>query len=130
VLRERGLAEDAERVRAGELTPMLSALRTPGDSDASITDRVNGLFATEAERVASAAVLAEILLPMLADQMRPMLASTARPSGVASPVPAAPTTPAKPIAARGASIADFIDEMIAQEMPPDKPGRPAQRRAS
>ena len=128
MLRERGQSEVAERLRAGELMTLLAAIRTPGDSDAAITERLNAVFAAEAERVANAAVLAEILVPMLTEQLRPLGASSAAPTPVPTPVAAPPV--AKPKQPRPASIADFIDDMIAQEKPPDRPGQGAQRRAS
>ena len=52
VLRERGQNEEAERMRAEEVMSMVATLRGPTDSDAAVTDRLNSLFATEAERVA------------------------------------------------------------------------------
>lgn len=114
---------------------MLAAVRAPGESDAAVTERLNSLFATEAERVANATVLSEILVPMIVDQLRPLASA-----GIAAPTivpPIAPTGPLtslpvtpKPAAPRPASIADFIDDMIAQESPPARPGQGAQRRAS
>jgi hypothetical protein len=129
MLRERGQSEIAERVRAGELMTLLAALRTPGDSDAAITERLNAVFAAEAERVANAAVLAEILVPMLTEQLRPL---GAVPVAASTPIPAPVISPPvpKPPQPRPASIADFIDDMIAQEKPPDRPGQGTQRRAS
>jgi hypothetical protein len=130
VLRERGHNEEAERVRAGELMSMLAAVRRPEESDAAMTDRLNSLFAIEAERVANAAVLAEMLVPMIADQLRPIGSSSViQPIVAAAPITAAPPV-AKPAAPRGGSIADFIDEMIAQESPPDRSDPGTQRRAS
>ena len=129
VLRERGQNEVAEQLRAGELMTMLAAVRTPGDSDAATTERLNAIFATEAERVANAAVVAEILVPMITEQLRPLLMrSAAASSAIPAPVVAPPVP--KPPQPRPASIADFIDDMIAQERPPDGPGQGEQRRAS
>ena len=129
LLRERGQNEVAERLRAGELMTVLAAIRTPGDSDAGITERLNAIFAAEAERVANAAVLAEILVPMLTEQLRPLgVAPVASSTSVPAPVVSPPV--AKPPQPRPASIADFIDDMIAQEKPPDRPGQGTQRRAS
>ena len=128
MLRERGQSDVAERLRSGELMTLLATIRTPGDSDAAITERLNAIFAAEAERVANAAVLAEILVPMLTEQLRPLGASSIAPTPVPAPVVAPPV--AKPRQPRPASIADFIDDMIAQEKPPDRPGQGSQRRAS
>jgi hypothetical protein len=132
-LRERGLNEEAERVRAGEIMPLVAALRTASDTEASMTERLNTLFAVEAERVANAAVLAEVLIPMLAEQLRPMVTPAAvGAAGMAVPPQpaAAASAAAKPASPKPASIADFIDDMIAQERPPDRPGHGTQRRAS
>ena len=108
---------------------MLAAVRAPDDSDATTTDRLNALFATEAERVANAAVLAEILMPMIAEQLRPLAAPGAAASEIPAPAVVAPVV-TRPTQPRPASIADFIDDMIAQERPLDRPAPGAQRRAS
>lgn len=129
VLRERGLKDEAEQVRAEQVMPMVALLRTATDTDAAITERLNGVFAAEAERVANAAVLAELLVPELTGQLRSLVAPVSAPVSPAPP-PAAPVAAAKPTPPRRGSIADFIDDMIAQEDPPDRPGRGAQRRAS
>ena len=129
VLRERGQNEEAERLRAGELMTLLAAVRASGESDAATTDRLNALFATEAERVANAAVLAEILVPMIAEQLRPLARPGVTTSEIPTPAVVAPVA-TKPVQPRPASIADFIDDMLAQERPLDRPGPGAQRRAS
>jgi hypothetical protein len=130
VLRERGQIEEAEQLRAGQLMELVAAARTADDSDAAVAERLNAILAAETERVANAAVLAELLAPLLAGQgsrrdMPPPVPPSAPPP---SPVPVAPP-PAKLPGRRPASIADFIDDMIAQENPPD-PSTPARRRAS
>lgn len=134
MLRERGLVEEAERLRAGQLPGMLAALRTPADTDETVEQRLAATFAAEAERVANAAVLAELLAPLLAEQtrLRPLEASAGSSSNPGfSSSTSSPVSPAKsaPRPVPG-NIADFIDEMIAQERSPPR-GRPAtQRRAS
>jgi hypothetical protein len=128
VLRERGLAADAERVRAGELTEMLAALRTPDDTEETIAQRLAATFAVEAERVANAAVLAELLAPLIAEHTRPATGPVAMRSDSTSPLPVPKPAPrAGPL-----DLADFIDDMIAQERPPPSRTGPAvsQRRAS
>jgi hypothetical protein len=129
VLREQGHSDDAERLRAGELMAMVGAVRTPADSDTAISERLNAIFAQEAERVANAAVLAEFLAPSLLEKLQPQPRTEAVPARAShSIVP--PLPPEKAVVPRAGSIADFIDEMIAQEKPPARPGPGAQRRAS
>jgi hypothetical protein len=127
VLRERGLVAEAERVRAGELAETLAAVRSPTDTDEAIEQRLATTFAAEAERVANAAVLAELLAPLLADRAQRPGAPVALTSDSAAPLP-----PPKPAPRAGPlDLADFIDDMIAQERPPLRAGAPsAQRRAS
>lgn len=131
VLRERGQAEEAERLRTGELAELVASLHRPGETEASVAERVASIFAVEEERVANAAVLAELLAPLLNSQARPEPVVQAAPAPLpvaverfAAPAPPSPPAPR----AGGGSIADFIDEMIAQE---NGPGRKAPaRRAS
>jgi hypothetical protein len=132
VLRERGNVEEAERLRTEEITRLIAAVRSPMDTDAALAAKLDGIFAAESERVANAMVLAELLAPMLSESA----AHVTAPRVVAAAAPvvdmavAAPAIPAAamPPAARAGSIADFIDEMIAQENPPPRGG--GQRRAS
>ena len=114
---------------------MLASVRAPTDSDAAVAERLNAIFAAEAERVANAAVLCELLAPVLAEKFHlqarapaPAVAAAAVEPALAA-VPAAPIAE-KPAAPRAESIADFIDEMIAQEKPPPRSGGNTQRRAS
>jgi hypothetical protein len=94
-----------------------------------MAERLESVFAHEAERVSNATVLAELLGPLLSDQLRLSPAAQGMISSMASArEPAPPPPPTRPPAPRPTSIADFIDEMIAQENPPERPG--SQRRAS
>jgi hypothetical protein len=115
VLREQGRATDAQALEEGELARARAALRAV-HSETEFDAQFTSLLAAEAERVANAAVLAELLAPRLAELLASNGAAT--PSSASaisrdSPLPVSP----KP---RGASanIADFIDEMLAQERPP------------
>jgi hypothetical protein len=133
ILRERGQAEEAERLRVGELAEMLLAVRSPGDTDATVAARLDSIFSAETERVANAAVLAELLTPMLAEHLRPAATSQESAPVIATVAePLVTTPPAKTPAPRttAISITDFIDEMIAQEKPPPRSPRVVQRRAS
>lgn len=111
---------------------MLAAVRAPTDSDTEIAERLNAIFATEAERVANAAVLCELLLPALAEKFQLQAKPPAPAAAMEPSLATAPSVPTaeKPAAPRAASIADFIDEMIAQEKPPTRSGGNTQRRAS
>lgn len=129
VLRERGESMEAARLETDELAELLAALRAGGETDDAIQQRLTTLFAIEEERVADAAVLAELLLPALrghattpdaasgaSEPARPDIAgeknASSRPS--AATAPAAPPEPRK----RSTDIATFIDEMLAQESTP------------
>jgi len=131
-LREQARHAEAETLRTQELEPLLEYFRIGSESAPTLDARVAATMAEEAERVANATLLAELLAPMLGgrahgDAVRPA-AAVPQPEPPPAPRPnAAPRTePARP----AASIADFLDEMIAQEStPPRSPGA-AQRRAS
>jgi hypothetical protein len=70
---------------------------------------LQALLAEEEERVAEAIAFAEVLVPMLAERLRPWRRSGAR-AARRAPRQGPPETPVEP---RG--IADFIDDMLAQE---------------
>lgn len=130
LLREREQPAAAEELRSGALEAMLAVLRTQGESEADIAQRIATIFATETERVANAAVLAELLAPLLGANApsAATAAATSRGDGAAaSPTPLGPTLASAPLRADPANIADFIDEMIAQERahPPAAPPRRA-----
>ena len=133
VLLEHGRPDEAALLRQGELALRVAAARTPSESDADVASRLQSIMTHEAERVASAAVLAELLLPILTQQLNASSAPRA-PVAPASPIatPTAPKFNAPPAPAQrpAASIADFIDMMIAQENATDLSARAAQRRAS
>jgi len=110
VLRERGRSEEAEQLRASSLEQLLSDRRSEGEPDATIDDHLAAILVTEQERVANAAVLAELLLPILSEHLRSS-APLAKIAAVAAPPARPPAAPRVP----STGIADFIDEMIAQE---------------
>lgn len=105
---------------------MLAALRTADDTEEVLAQRLAATFAVEAERVANAAVLAELLAPLLAEHTRPANGPEGLRTDSASPLPVPKPMPrAGPL-----DLADFIDEMIAQERSPPRPSTATQRRAS
>jgi hypothetical protein len=127
LLRARGETAAADQLRAGPLEDAIVALRAAGLSDDAIAARLNTIFTTEDERVANALVLAEVLVPILVERLGSRIAAAA-----ATHTPSAPSSQPSRSANRAAAdvppaggIADFIDQMIAQEQP-----QPTQRRAS
>lgn len=123
VLRSTGRYVEAADLHSAELTSLLAALPATADAES----RVQAIFAAEEKRVADAQALAEVLAPLVADLLRatPLLSSSSAP--LQSVAPDALVTPdPRPVRATAPSIADFIDDMIAQERPPSR----ALRRAS
>lgn len=131
MLRERGERAEAARLEAEQLPDLLASLHAAGESEDEIQRRLISLFAIEEERVADAAVLAELLLPALRGEssapansvaVAPVRADSAatiaatattnRPPTAAAPPP--PPAPRK----RSTDIATFIDEMLEQESAP------------
>jgi hypothetical protein len=104
-LRLGGLAEEAQGIEDTELAGAMAKARAASGSEADSI--LEGLLAEERERVAGAVAFAEVLVPML--DRRPQGPSPASP---ASPAPRRARIPAHD-ASRG--IADFIDDMLAQE---------------
>lgn len=121
MLEERGDEVAADTLRGGELAQALAAVRAETlDSPEAVQLRFDYIMVEERERVANAAVLAELLAPMLgarapaasfASAPHAAEASVEAPAVAPSAVAAAPA-PERP---RPADIADFIDEMLAQE---------------
>lgn len=125
-------------MRQGPLAEALAAMRANGASEPFVSQQLETIFAAEAERVANASVLAELLRPMLTQQLAsgtpasaaPLVDSTSPiPAGApfVSAPPTAAATPAKPEVPRPGpmDIASFIDDMLAQER-----AEPAVRRVS
>jgi hypothetical protein len=130
VLRVTGKSAEAGELESGALSESVAALR----SCSTVTQaQLDGLFAAEEERVTSARLLAEILLPMLTESWAAfsrVLASQA-PGSSPSGSPARDFTPAAANVAPHETapatrettpglpgIADFIDEMLSQERGP------------
>lgn len=137
VLRERGQGDEAEALRQRELPGLLAAVRSPADTDATVDEQLSAVFAREEDRVANAVVLAELMAPLLAAPAAraPELTPILIPAPASAPIEARPPqfapSPPLPAPARAAgSIADFIDEMIAQETAPAEASPASRRRAS
>lgn len=130
LLRECGQPAEAEHVRQGALQDALTALISAGTDADFVAHQLETIFAAEAERVANAAVLAELLRPMLGTLATGFNASPVE-VGTAHATSATPfaATPAvarvEPSRRAPGDIASFIDDMLAQEHTP-----PANRRVS
>lgn len=147
LLRHRGDRAAADALEAGVLAAQLRTLNPGnGGADPGMTTRLNAIFAAERERILNAAALAEVLAPLLADALSLAMANV---GASVSPVAAVVRQRSTP-ASGGASvspetesksrvrvpppdsaerrtaapeIADFIDEMIAQERASAPPAR-------
>lgn len=131
VLRGVGSNDEAATLEHTELPRALAAARLATDNHSEEA----AVFHEEAERVASAQLVAELMAPLLARQLRAELpALSARPApafssqAVATPkLPAAPA-PAestRPPSTEAPGIADFIDSMLSQQKaaPPSSSSR-------
>jgi len=132
VLREQARHAEAETLQRLELEPLLENFRAGSDTPLTLDARLAATMAVESDRVANATLLAELLAPMLglragaAEQVTPLAAL--RPAAPPEARANAALSP-KPVR-KAVSIADFLDEMIAQESTPTRPSDPAQRRVS
>lgn len=125
---------EADSLQMNELPRLLALLPTAPDVDA----RLHDVFASEEKRMADARALAELLAPLLAEQLRSVFvslpasslqapASAPQPSSSPFATPAlspaaasatsAPKPAARPVRTTVPGIADFIDDMLAQERP-------------
>jgi hypothetical protein len=130
-LRTAGKIEEAGLLESTGLPPVVKTLR---DSTTVSDAQLEVLFAAEEERVSTARLLAEILLPMLTEAIA---AASVNPSASASsaalrtpPVVTSSASVEKPVAAAASAgttpgIADFIDEMLSQERAPRSSRRSA-----
>lgn len=140
MLEERGEKAAAEHLKTSALAEALHAVRTTsGEPAEEIDHRVEAIMAHEQERVANAAVLAELLVPLLRQPVDPAAGRASSPDVALSAVSGASVAPFAGDEAEGsgrssapraapANIADFIDEMLAQER--GHVGGAAHRRAS
>jgi hypothetical protein len=130
VLRAQGRLDEAGNLHTQSIGPLIAALQAGREPTVSVEERLAATMAAESRRVADAALLAELLAPMLG--VRAGITTPASPVvGTAAALPdvrdfAPPSTPARPVA----SIADFLDEMLAQETPQASPRNASERRAS
>jgi hypothetical protein len=106
-LRSEGLAVDAQHVEETEFAQATARARESSVSEFEADSILKSLLAEEEERVAEAVAFAEVLVPMLSKRL----------SGLAPLPPAAPALrrPRVPAHDETRGIADFIDDMLAQE---------------
>lgn len=112
VLRAKGAREDAAELENTELARVLAAARL----NDLLPEEEMRIFHQEAERVANASVLAELLAPLLAEELgtAPRFAPAVSPS---SPTPAhpKPANVPRPAPEKPPSITDLLDGMLSQE---------------
>jgi len=131
VLRERGESGAAENLRTGALANLIASLPAAADAPPAVEQRIEAIFNTEQERVANASALAELLLPLLTDSA-PLFGALSKPPMTATPSPPPIANQEverpKPVRRPG-DIADFLDDMIAQERA-EEANHSSRRRAS
>jgi hypothetical protein len=112
VLRAKGARDDAAELENTELARVLAAARLSELSP----DEEALIFRQEADRVANASVLAELLAPLLAEELgaHARLAPAASASSP-TPVTPKPANVPRPASAKPPSITDLLDGMLSQE---------------
>jgi hypothetical protein len=109
-LRLEGREAEAREIEGTELGPAVIEARKTSESDMEADAVLRALTSEDEERVAEAIAFAEVLVPMLSERLSLHSPST----GVATRSAREKRPPTgDPDKARG--IADFIDEMLAQE---------------
>ncbi len=136
MLRERGEAAAADALEGGSLADLITSLRAAASDSAEFEQRLAAIFATEQDRVANASALAELLLPLLSNGGATPIFGVVAPTPPPAVEPPrsgspsfAPPTPTPPVRRAPGDIADFLDDMIAQEQAETAPDVP-HRRAS
>jgi hypothetical protein len=108
-LRLEGLSEEAHVVEETEFAAAAAKAREAAGSESEADTMMKTLLAEAEQRVAEAIAFAEVLVPMLTKRLAAVLPSQgAAPAG-------APRRPVSPGLGEGRGIADFIDDMLAQE---------------
>jgi hypothetical protein len=125
VLRASGKNSEADLFESEKLAPAIAKVR---ESSAVTESQIDAVLASEEERVDTAQVLAELLLPLLtaatdAAPLRRAFPSTS--SADSNARTAFESTEEPPSPANGGpmlpGIADFIDEMLTQDRAPTDP---------
>ncbi|MCX6955255.1 MAG: hypothetical protein NTV51_24135, partial [Verrucomicrobia bacterium] len=113
LLRSTGRSLDAARLQSTELSRLLTAMPSAPETD----HRLHVLFAEEERRIADAHALAEILVPLIVEQLRALLPHSTTPALATGHFATEPAATPRPVRTEAPGIADFIDDMIAQERP-------------
>ena len=109
LLRSEGRSGEAQRVEDTELAAAAAQLRDASGSEPEADARMKALWAEEGERVAAAMAFAEILAPMLSERL-----CAVAPAQLAARAQV-PARPDARTAGEAHGIADYIDQMLAQE---------------
>jgi hypothetical protein len=111
-LKAEGRSGEARTIEDTELAAAIAEARGSAGTEAEVDARLNRVKAEGEVLVTEAIAYAEVLVPMLTNRLRTL----ALPSAPAGPAPAPKRKKAQaPGESRG--IADFIDEMLAQDGP-------------
>ncbi len=105
-LRFEGRAGEAQVVEATEFAAAAAKAREASTDGVEAESIMKGILAEEKERVAGAIAFAEVLVPMLAKRVPDLAPAPAAPPPRRAPMP---------LADESRGIADFIDDMLAQE---------------
>ena len=109
-MRSEGMTAEAQVIEATEFAEAAARARLTSSSQEEADSLLKALLAEEAARVLEAIAFAEVLVPMLAKRLS-ALGPAARVSAAA---PAA-SREKRPSVDENRGIADFIDDMLAQE---------------
>jgi hypothetical protein len=107
-LRFEGMAREAQAIEDTEFAEASAKARSSSASEFEAESVMKTLLADERERVAEAVAFAEVLVPLLSRSL-PGLATSA------AAAPAVPRRARLPADDESRGIADFIDDMLAQE---------------
>jgi hypothetical protein len=107
-LRFEGLEREAQAIEDTEFAEASARARGSSPSEFEADSVMNTLLTDERERVAEAVAFAEVLVPLLSRSLPGLAPSAAAPA-------AAPRRATMPAHDESRGIADFIDDMLAQE---------------
>jgi hypothetical protein len=109
-LRLEGREAEAREIEGRELEPAVVEARKTSESESEADAVLRALTSEDENRVAEAIAFAEVLVPMLSER----LSLQSHPSGVPTRSPRQ-NRPAAGGLGESRGIADFIDEMLAQQ---------------